>query len=241
MEGVIYIATNTINDKSYIGKSVNFKKRKRDHLRSAKYKYDNFVFHKAIRKHGEENFEWNILYTGEELILNDKETEYIKIHNSNYISGCGYNMTFGGDGQTGHKHSQEFKDIMSIKMKGNKYSVGRTPMNKGMEMSDEQKEKLRVINTGKKLLKETKLKISLALKGRVFTEEHRNRLASVNRTNCNKTKYSFFNTELGSFTGTMLAFTEKYSLDRSTITKLANGKIKSSLGWRLLTAQTNNR
>jgi hypothetical protein len=79
--------------------------------------------------------------------------------------------------------------------------------------------------------------MSELMKGRVFSESHKSNLAKVNRESHNKTIYIFINNENEIFTGTMLCFKDKYNLDRSSITKLTNGKIKTHKGWKL---KTNN-
>lgn len=52
---ITYIARNTINGKFYIGSTVNFNRRKREHLTST----SNYPFHNALRKNPDK-FEWEI-------------------------------------------------------------------------------------------------------------------------------------------------------------------------------------
>lgn len=59
MQG-IYLIENTINGHQYVGRSVNIAKRWKDHLKSAE-KGDGFLLHKAIKKHGIENFKFSVL------------------------------------------------------------------------------------------------------------------------------------------------------------------------------------
>ena len=54
--GVIYKVTNLKNGKIYIGQTNDFQRRKREHLNAAKKEKDNYLFHKALRKYGEESF-----------------------------------------------------------------------------------------------------------------------------------------------------------------------------------------
>jgi group I intron endonuclease len=102
---VIYKARNIINNKVYIGKTYNFKKRKREHIYDLKR--SSSYFHRAILKYGEENFEWTILENNlSKEDANEKEKFYIKYYNS-YVhaeNSNGYNLSFGGDGGShGHR------------------------------------------------------------------------------------------------------------------------------------------
>lgn len=67
----IYQIINLINHKSYVGQSIDIKRRWRTHRKYAKRKEDNFnkyPIYRAIKKNGIENFEFKILE-----IVDDKE------------------------------------------------------------------------------------------------------------------------------------------------------------------------
>lgn len=112
---IIYKATNKINGKCYIGQTRHsLEHRKTIHLRYAKKGVDTH-FYQAIRKYGEENFEWEIICsTNNKKHLNELETFYITKYNS--IQN-GYNMVDGGD--------NNIMDIESVKTKHDK--VMRSP------------------------------------------------------------------------------------------------------------------
>lgn len=57
---VIYKATNKINGKAYIGYDSNWPRRKNQHERQA-LRNDGYYFHRALLKHGIDNFDWTIL------------------------------------------------------------------------------------------------------------------------------------------------------------------------------------
>ena len=107
MYGIIYKATNMINGKCYIGKTVRpLKVRMKRHFRDAIY-LNQTIFHRAIVKYGENNFKFTIIDKAnnpEE--LNEKEIYWIKYYKSFiHDSDCnGYNMTIGGDGTSGEFH-----------------------------------------------------------------------------------------------------------------------------------------
>lgn len=95
----IYKAVNKDDGKVYIGKTNNFEKRKQEHFLD---KRTNSMFDRALRKHGDESFEWSVL---EDCIptletANEREKYWIKQYNAYYRwdGSNGYNMTYGGDG-----------------------------------------------------------------------------------------------------------------------------------------------
>jgi group I intron endonuclease len=121
---LIYRAVNTINGKSYIGKTEKTLEVRRDlHIATAKQQ-SQFAFHRAIAKYGIDAFEWNVLETCDSLEkLNDKEKDYIKLYESFGLKG--YNMTAGGEGQCGWNPSTETRALWSEQRKG------KSPWNKG--------------------------------------------------------------------------------------------------------------
>lgn len=94
----IYKITNTINNKSYIGKSSDIENRFKYHKTNFNNLREwNKTLYKAFRKYGLENFTFEVI---EELDdynekSNEREIFWIKYYNS-FING--YNETVGGDG-----------------------------------------------------------------------------------------------------------------------------------------------
>ena len=100
----VYLIRNKINNKVYIGLSVNIEERWQYH-RSSYLKEDgkekNKPLYLAFRKYGIDNFDFQIL---EECLiseLSEKEQYYIKLYDCCILDGRdkGYNLTRGGDGQ----------------------------------------------------------------------------------------------------------------------------------------------
>ncbi len=100
-KGIIYKATNEINNKSYIGKTIqHFEKYKEMHILSALKNNDRNTryFYRAIRKYDKSVFIWEILFQDycHQNRLNELEKFFIAYYNT--FGKNGYNMTKGGDG-----------------------------------------------------------------------------------------------------------------------------------------------
>lgn len=94
----IYTWKNKINGKLYVGMTTTEPEdRKRSHLAAAKN--PKFLIHKAIKKYGEENFEFNVIFNVfDEADLPVFEQIFIQEYRSCILDGHGYNMTRGGEG-----------------------------------------------------------------------------------------------------------------------------------------------
>ena len=105
----IYLITNIVNSKIYIGLSTRGGKFCYfSHISNAKCN-SNLPIHRAIRKWGMRNFELKILASTESFEeLKELEIKYIKEYNSNNLN-FGYNLTKGGDGSKGIIRSLDTK------------------------------------------------------------------------------------------------------------------------------------
>lgn len=114
--GFIYITTNLINNKKYIGMHNNFND---DYLGSGK------LLQYAIKKYGKENFSREILaYAKTKEELAKLEIYYIKIYNA-ILDENFYNIHsggFGGNTIAGYNEEQlkQYKEKMSIALSGEK-------------------------------------------------------------------------------------------------------------------------
>ena len=108
---LIYEAYNKNNGKVYIGLTTKtLKERKSSHIRSAKSS-SNMYFHKAIRKHGEDAFEWSEVITTNSL---DKLYELERMCISLHEDWQTYNTSLGGEHSAyGMRHSDETKQVCS--------------------------------------------------------------------------------------------------------------------------------
>jgi group I intron endonuclease len=163
MCGSIYLIINLINDKKYVGQTIQKGKRRLNaHKRDAiKYK-SQLPIHRAIRKYGIENFKYETIEWCDSIdALNMAETKWILTLDT--FGPNGYNCTTGGEGF-----------IVSDKTK-QKISKARI----GIKLSDEHC--LAISNGitgennpfyGKKHSKETIQKIKDTLKGQMDGENN---------------------------------------------------------------------
>lgn len=108
----IYYIKNLINNKYYIGQSVNIYERwtrEKYHL-NCMDKAWNIHLQNAWKKYGQDNFEFAIVEKCDKDELNNREVYWIEYYDAFY---SGYNMTLGGDGGTiGYQHTEEAKEKM---------------------------------------------------------------------------------------------------------------------------------
>jgi group I intron endonuclease len=173
----IYKITNKINNKKYIGQSVNIKRRKYYHFTT----HCNMVISNAIFKYGKENFDFEILEECEESQLDELEIKYITEYKSTNRE-FGYNIDNGGNG-TG-KMSEE------TKQKLRELNLGENNAFYGKKHTEESLEKMRVKQSGKKLSDETKQKIKESTTGnknhfygKKHTEEVKNKIKEHHKNN----------------------------------------------------------
>jgi len=147
----------------YIGQTIfSLEKRRYDHEWEAVSNNSSHFFHRALRKYGLENFDWQVIDKGfSTKDLNDKERWWIQFYKS-FDPKFGYNMKLGGEG--GGKSTE----IVREKLRSSR---------KEYHPSEQTKQKLRLAQLGKKHSDETKKKMSVSSKGISKSTEHRNHIA----------------------------------------------------------------
>ena len=114
---IVYKITNKINNKFYIGiTSKSLEQRFAGHIKQPRY-----YLGEAIKKYGEQNFTIEQIDEANSFNkLKEKEQYYVNKLKPRY------NLTVGGDGTIGYKHSNSFKKMRRKKMLGNTIRKGLT-------------------------------------------------------------------------------------------------------------------
>lgn len=212
--GVIYLITNTLNGKPYVGQTRQKLERRINYHKSYSKKAKSGV-DAAIAKYGWENFSVEVLEVCPVAMLNEREKFWIAALNSKVPHG--YNLTDGGDTDTimsaesraklsaalkgraapnkGITHTAEVRAKISAALKG------RAAHNKGVSPSAEARAKMSAAqkaignippnHKGKKRgprSPETKAKLSAANKGKHPSEETLAKMSAAQKARWAKKK-----------------------------------------------------
>ena len=181
----IYIATNTINTKQYVGQSTKYPHEHRGRIHEHRLANRNSLFHKAIRKYGFDNFTWELIhYPGaSQDALNAIECWHIAKLGS--LVPNGYNLETGG--KSGGKLSPEARANLSAAHKGKIITPEhRSKLSKAMKgriISPETRAKISAAHKGKSFSPETRAKLSDARRGKPLSPEHRAKISEGLRGN----------------------------------------------------------
>jgi group I intron endonuclease len=94
----VYKIENALNNKMYIGQSIDVHSRWGYHIRALNNgTHYNDHLQRAWNKYGQDNFVFSVIERCSELDLDNKEMYYISKFDTTNCE-CGYNLTFGGEG-----------------------------------------------------------------------------------------------------------------------------------------------
>jgi group I intron endonuclease len=131
----LYLLTNIVNGKRYVGVSVDPPARWRQHKWAALRAGAKSALYNAIRKYGAESFKLSILeWCDSRERASDLEKRWIRVCDSRVTGGHGYNISEGGDGApqtpesrarisatkraSGYQHSVETRQRISVAKRG---------------------------------------------------------------------------------------------------------------------------
>ena len=205
MIGVIYKWTNKKNCKKYVGQTIHPRKRYLQHLRGERA--DSQIIDRAILKYGPENFDYTVLLTihadtREELrrLLDEAEIALIRLEQSYYKTGLGYNMTLGGLSRGNFEHTEETKI------------------------------KLSRIKKGKKLSEAAKRNIAEGHRGLKFTELHKTNLQKAHKADMRRIRQFTVNGVLIAEYDSIKAAERTTGINRGGISACINGRQQRTTG-----------
>ncbi len=146
----IYVIRNLVNDKVYVGQTIKPGQRKASHFNAIKDPTNERPLPRSMRKHGVENFRFEVLEECADDQVDEREKHWIA-HFDSQNRERGYNLAPGG-----HSHTLEQHRRLSEALKGNKHCVGR-------QVSNETKQKTGAAWRGKHLPDEIKSKVSTTM------------------------------------------------------------------------------
>ncbi|RKU21013.1 hypothetical protein C6499_22605 [Candidatus Poribacteria bacterium] len=192
--GFVYMITNDINSKAYIGICIHPPKKTRikDHLSGR----GSRLVAAAVKKYGKDAFTYEILEADVfDEFLPDLEVAYIAKFNT--VAPHGYNLNSGGNHaipseNTRRKMSEVHKSRKSGAQKGEKHPFfGKThtaatrrkmsKANKGRKHTAATRHKISETKKGKKLTERHRHKISETLKGRKHTAATRHKISEAHK------------------------------------------------------------
>jgi group I intron endonuclease len=166
MSGGVYIITNDVSRKIYVGSAVNFEKRWAEHRRLlAIGEHKNRHLQAAWKLYGEDSFRFSIA-----VVVHDKSerlaAEQLAIDS---MAACdpaiGYNISAVATSRLGVRASGETCRKIGASKVGNKNRLGKT-------FSQESKDKIRAALIGRAISDAAKAKMSITRKGRPQSAAH---------------------------------------------------------------------
>lgn len=237
----IYRITNLLDNKVYIGQTKDPKGRWSRHKSDARLgKKRNWHLYDAMRKHGIDNFVFEIIAQTKIMAEVDQlETDLIDLYKSS-DRDLGYNISAGG--QTNKLVSVETREKMS------KAAMGREPWNKnkpcseetksllsqanignkfrlGVKTSDETKTLLSKINIGKKITKKTRRKMSQSMLGKNVGEKNGMFGKASAHAKLTMEQAAEIRREYKAGGITFIALANQYGVSKKTILNIVHNKI----------------
>jgi len=212
----IYVIFRKSDYKMYVGQSKNISARMATHKSDSQSKS---MIDRSIQKHGWDAHRIMIVDVADNRKdAGNKESFWIQIIGTQYPNG--FNLTTGGDGIDGYKHTDEWKKEASIRMKGegNHMYGKKGPLcpSYGIIRSEEYK-----------------MKMSIAKKGERRTDEHKKKYSECKMgIKSPSYKGKVKNMDTGQVYNTTKEAAEAVNRSRTSIYEVLNGHKQTCAGFR---------
>lgn len=163
----IYLITNLINGKQYVGKTkYTLSHRFSQHCNC---KWYNTYIHNAIQKYGKENFKIEQICVTDDEHWKELETFYIKFYHTHYTEG-GYNISWGGDENpmdelsVREKHKRIMSDpemVKKTRVPFDEWNFGNTEKRKEFNKRTSERQSGKYIDTFKNYNNSKKIRIGM--------------------------------------------------------------------------------
>lgn len=183
MSSAVYLITNLVNGKLYVGKTNDVTRRWTQHLSAARETRPRMVVSRALQKYGHLNFTIETLESfeteDEALWWEGWYIEYLGSHRPY----AGYNVDSGGVG--GKSLSASTKQKLSVANRGRKRSAETlekmSRANRGKRLSPETRAKMSTARLGKKRDARIGVKVAETLRGRTLSAEVRANMSAAHK------------------------------------------------------------
>lgn len=234
--GVVYCIENIVNNKKYIGQTIQpLETRWKEHWTHTKH-YD-FPLYRAMRKYGIKNFTIRIIDEADsENELNSKETYWI--HNMNTLCPHGYNAL---DGQPGNSKiiCKETRDklaqVLVERWKNPEYRekmIAATTGKRRKPFTEEQIKKLSESHKGKTLSESQKQKIGEQSKRLWCDPQYKEKAILGLKKAIKSQERPVINVDTGRIYCSATQAAKELGLYQQNITKCCQGKRKRTGGFR---------
>lgn len=252
-ESGIYLIYCLVNERVYVGSSVNVVKRLKQHQNELeKGKHSNSLLQRAWNKYGQDAFAFGLIERIDSEQLLSREQQWIDDLEA-YDRKRGFNISrFAGSPMRGLTHTPNTKAKMSRSQLGRKHTdATKAKMSlwqKGRVLPLEQIERLQGMNKGRKASPETRAKLS-AMRQNPSAElryKFGSAMRGKKRTTISLDKYFEARADywlIESPSGNkyevkgLAKFCREHGLDQGSMSKVAQGKRISHKGWKCRKAE----
>jgi group I intron endonuclease len=180
--GCVYLVTNKLNGKKYVGKTIQKPDHRWNCHKALARNGSATLLHKALRKYSSSAFEFEVIFEGKASELDAAEKHFIDLHHSFVDSGCGYNLTLGGEGGVKSVIVRRKHKVAALRRWSDPEQRATQSESKRLQWLDPTyRAKATACNVGRKLSKKTRQLIAAAKLGKSASMESRLKMSLAHK------------------------------------------------------------